>query len=243
MFREIGKIVLFMVRALKGFPYVIKKPRLILKEVYRVGVLSLPMVIFTSIFVGIVTTIQTAYQTNAALPKYLIGATAFRIILIELSPVVISLVVCGRIASFISAELGTMKVTEQIDAIKTMGLDPHKFLAFPIILATTISLPLLVIISEILATYSSMLSARWMLGLPYSIFIYGMKTFFVMKDLVGGLLKTIFFGFVISIIATYYGINTGFGAEGVGKATTYSVVTSSALILIFDFFVAFGVFT
>lgn len=242
MIREVGKFTIFLLRSFSGIPYLIKRPMLLVKEVYRLGLLSLPIVAFTSVFVGIVTALQTYYQMQGGLPSFYVGATSTRTIMIELAPVVISLVVCGRIGAFIAAELGTMKITEQIDALKTLGINPFHFLVLPIIVSGVIVLPALIVFSEAIAITSAGVSSSVLLNIRGDDFIYGLKRFFSEKDLFGGLFKTVIFGFLITSSASYYGMNTGYGAEAVGKSTTYAVVTAASLILIFDFLIAFWIF-
>ena len=237
-----GKFALFLFRLLEGFPYIFKKGGLLLREIYNLGLLSLPIVSFTSIFLGLVVALQTSYQMERWLPAYYIGATAARTIMIELAPVAISLVVAGRIGSFIAAEIGTMKVTEQLDALETLAVDPVKYVCLPKVVAGVIILPILVIIAEGVSILSAGMASKVLLGVDFSVFSYGVRRFFYLRDLFGGLLKTIFFGLAITLSGTYFGIETGTGAEGVGKSTTLAVVMASAFVLIFDFFVAFLIF-
>jgi phospholipid/cholesterol/gamma-HCH transport system permease protein len=238
----IGRFFLFFIRIIRGLPYMFTHPRLLFQQVFKLGILSLPIVGFTSIFVGIVTALQTAYQMERGIPDYYIGSTAARIIMIELAPVVISLVVAGRVGSFIAAEIGTMRVTEQLDALESLAIDPVKYVCLPKVLAGLLILPLLVIISEAVAIASAGIATKPLLGVDIGTFIFGVRRFFYVRDLFGGLLKTIFFGLIIALTGTYFGMRTRLGAEGVGRSTTLAVVSASATILVFDFLVAFFVF-
>ncbi len=242
MIRELGKFAIFLFKSFSGIPYIFKRPSLFAKEIYRLGLLSLPIAAFTSLFVGIVTALQTYYQMGEGIPSFFVGVTSTRTIMIELAPVVISLVVGGKIGAFVAAEIGTMKITEQIDALKTLGINPYHFLALPVIFAGILVMPILVIFSEFISITSAGVSSFVLLGVRVDDFIYGMKRFFSEKDLFGGLFKTVIFGFIITSSAAYYGMNTGYGAEAVGRSTTYAVVTAASLILVFDFLVAFLVF-
>jgi len=238
----IGRFALFLFRLLQGLPYIFKRGNLLLREIYNLGLLSLPIVGFTSVFLGLVVALQTSYQMERWLPAYYIGATAARTIMIELAPVAISLVVAGRIGSFIAAEIGTMKVTEQLDALKTLAVDPIRYVCLPKVVAGIIILPTLVIIAEVISILCSGIAAKVLLGVDFTVFSYGVRRFFYLRDLFGGLLKTIFFGLAITLSGVYFGMETGLGAEGVGRSTTLAVVVASAFVLIFDFFVAFIVF-
>ena len=235
----IGRLALFLFRLVQGLPYIFKKSGLLLREIYNLGLLSLPIVAFTAIFLGLVVALQTSYQMERWLPAYYIGATAVRTIMIELAPVAISLVVAGRIGSFIAAEIGTMKVTEQLDALKTLAVDPIKYVCLPKVIAGGIILPVLVVIAEGISILSAGLAAKGLLDVDFSAFTYGVRRFFYFRDLFGGLLKTVFFGLAITLSGTYFGMETGVGAEGVGRSTTLAVVMASAFVLIFNFFVAF----
>lgn len=242
MIAGFGRFVIFCGRLFRSLPYIVTHPRLWLRQVYQLGILSLPIVGFTSVFVGIVTALQTAYQMERGIPDYYVGSTAARIIMIELAPVVISLVVAGRVGSFIAAEIGSMRVTEQLDALESLALDPIKYVCLPKVLAGIVILPLLVIIAEAVAIAAAGFATKPLLGIDIGTFIYGVRRFFYVRDLFGGLLKTFFFGLIIALTGTYFGMRTRLGAEGVGRSTTLAVVSSSATILVFDFLVAFLVF-
>jgi len=214
----------------------------ILQQVYSVGIGSLPIIIVISIFTGLVTTVQTSYQLIGFVPRYLIGTTIGRMVLIELGPILTALMVSGRCASSMAAEIGTMRVTEQIDALETMAIDPYRFLSLPRIIATVFVLPLLTAISEAVSLLCSAFYSSQFLNIPYSLFNYGLTHYFRMEDLFGGLIKTFFFALVIANAGCYFGFNVKGGAREVGRAATYAVVTSSILILVLDFIVALVIF-
>lgn len=209
-----------------------------IRQVYALGVNSLPLVIVISVFVGMVTSVQTSYQMSRIMPKYLLGATVARITMIELGPVLTALMIAGRIASSMAAELGTMKVTEQIDALQAMAIDPYFFLVLPRILATFISLPILTIMSELIAIAASAFVAHNFLNVNVNSYIYGVTHFFEWRDFVGGLTKSLAFSIAIATSGCYYGFRVSGGAKEVGRAATLAVVTGSILILLFDFVVA-----
>ncbi|MEA3312670.1 MAG: ABC transporter permease [candidate division WOR-3 bacterium] len=242
MVRQLGRYVLFTLRAFGGMGYVLRRPELVLKQVYTLGLLSLPVISFASIFLGMVTALMVAYQLEAGLPKFYVGATGGRSILIEIAPLVISLLVVARVGSNITARIGTMKVTEQIDALETMGINSVHYLALPIILASIVVVPALVIYSDFISLVAAAVSAKVIVNVPTSQYIFGLKRYATLNDVLGGLLKTPFFGLAMGSISVYYGFQTELGAEGVGKSVTASVVTSAALIMILDFIVAFWMF-
>lgn len=242
MVRQIGRYLLFTLRAFGGMGYVLKRPKLILEQIYHLGLLSLPVVSFTAVFIGMVVALVVSYQLEAGLPRFYVGATGGRTILIELAPVVISLLVVARVGSNITARIGTMKVTEQIDALETMGINSEHYLALPIIIAGVIVVPILVIYGNLIALVAASISAKVILNVPVADYIFGLRRFVILNDVLGGLLKTLLFGLVMGSVSSHYGFETELGAEGVGKSVTMSVVTSAAMIMVIDFIVAFWVF-
>ncbi|MEN3043927.1 MAG: ABC transporter permease [Candidatus Hydrothermales bacterium] len=222
--------------------FVKKYFREIVYEIYEIGYNSLLLVIFTSCFVGMVATIQTAYQVRDYVPVIYIGSGVAKAVMIELGPVITGLVVAGRISSGIAAELGTMVVTEQIDALNVMGINPYRFLIMPRMLAGVIVLPLLTTVSVAVAIFSGMFIANFSGVANYFEFSTGAKMFFLPKDLFGGLLKSTFFGYALTLSGAISGLSSERGAEGVGKATTKAVVLSSIMILVLDYILGVLIF-
>ncbi|OPX17444.1 hypothetical protein BXT86_06470 [candidate division WOR-3 bacterium 4484_100] len=214
----------------------------ILEQVYNVGIGSLPIIVIIATFVGLVTTVQTSYQLIGTVPRYLLGSTVGRMVVIELGPVLTALMVSGRCASSMAAEIGTMRVTEQLDALEVMAIDPYRFLSLPRIIGTVISMPLLCVIAEFDALLFAGLYAHYFLNVPFSVFNYGLTHYFFVRDFFGGLVKTLFFGLVIATSGCYFGFQVKGGAREVGRSATYAVVVSSILILILDFLIALVVF-
>ncbi len=212
-----------------------------LEQVYRHGVTALPVVILAGAFIGLTTTVQAAYQLLGLVPKYFVGMSAGRMLVIELAPVLCAFVFAGRSASAMAAELGAMRITEQIDALTVMGVNPLHFLCRPRIVAATVSLPLLTVVLEVAAGVTSMLVAS-LLGVAAATFRYGLLHFIVMRDFWGGLLKAAVFGFLIAGSGCYLGLEAKEGAEAVGRVATRAVVLSAVLILAFDFVVAILLF-
>ncbi len=202
------------------------------------GVGALPVIVLTSVFIGLTTAIQTSYQLMGVVPKYFVGMGVGRIVLIELAPVLTGFIVAGRSASAIAAELGAMRVSEQIDALEVMGVDPYRYLCLPRILATTIGLPLLVVVTDVVAVFTALIISATMLNVPASTFTYGVTHFFMVRDFTGGIVKAALFGMLIANSGCYYGFNVQGGAEGVGRAATRAVVLSAVLILLLNFVVA-----
>ena len=235
---EVGSFSILLARTLKSLPLFIKNIRLTIEQMLKMGVASLPLVLFTSVFTGAVSAVQAAYQFQNYVPMRYLGTAVGKAVIIELGPVLTGLVVAGRVSSAIAAELGTMKVTEQIDAMETMALDPIRFLAVPRYISGFIMLPILTIFADFVAMMGGLVVAILFIDISAYTFLNGVKLFFELSDVFIGLLKACVFGQVIAIVGCYHGFKTTGGAEGVGVATTRAVVYSSVLILISDYVVA-----
>ncbi len=158
--------------------------------------------------------------------------------MIELGPVLTALIVGGRVGASIAAELGTMRVTEQIDALEAMAIDPVRYLVVPRVVAAVIMLPVLTVLSNAIAIYGSYVVAVTTVGVSTHTFVVSLQQFFFLKDLWSGLIKSVFFGAVIAWMGCYHGFRTEGGAEGVGVATTRAVVASCVQVLIIDYVLA-----
>lgn len=210
----------------------------IITQADRIGVGSLPIVILTGFFTGSVLALNTA----SSLAQF--GAMAFTGQLVslamikELGPVLTSLMVSGRNASGMASELGSMKVTEQIDAMRALGTDPLKKLVMPRIVATIVMMFFLTIVSDALGTLGGGFVSVFMLGLSGTQYFHSAYQTLMLPDVLQGLVKPIVFGFIIATIGCYYGMNTRGGTQGVGKSTTQAVVVSSVLIIFVDFVIS-----
>ena len=214
----------------KKFP----KPEGIFSQMVFAGVDSLIIAFFVAFFTGIVIAMQSAYQLARFGANIYVAPMVSIGIARELGPVITALVVAGRVGAAIAAELGTMKVTEQIEALETMALNPIRYLVVPRFLALLIMLPCLTVFSDILGIFGGFLVGVFQLHLnPYRYITFSFK-FMLWKDFWTGIIKSAVFGATIAMIGCYMGLRTKGGAEGVGKATTLSVVTSFILIILFD---------
>lgn len=203
-------------------------------EMYAAGVQSLPIVLVAAILSGVVTSQQGGYQFTGTVPLYIVGSVVVSSIILELGPVLTAVVFIGRVGARITAELGTMKVSEQIDALQSLGRDPIRTLAAPRIIAGTLVLPMLVAIADLVGIVGGMLTAEATLGLGRETFMYGAQLFFHTFDIYYSVGKGMVFGFIIPLIAIHMGFRTYGGAEGVGRATTTSVVYMILAVLILD---------
>jgi phospholipid/cholesterol/gamma-HCH transport system permease protein len=208
--------------------------RQVLREMYAMGVQSLPIVLVTGILAGVVTSQQGGYQFTGSVPLYIVGSVVVSSIVLELGPVLTAVVFIGRVGARITAELGTMKVSEQIDALQSLGRDPIRTLGAPRIIAGTLVLPMLVAIANVIGILGGMFTAEATLGLGRETFLYGARLFFHAFDLYYSIGKGMVFGFIIPLLAVHMGLRTYGGAEGVGRATTTAVVYMIMAVLILD---------
>jgi phospholipid/cholesterol/gamma-HCH transport system permease protein len=212
-----------------------------LQQLEEIGVKSLPIVTITAAFGGLV----FGLQTYVGFSRYVgHGSEAYSGPIIslglakELIPVFVGLMLSGRVGSSMAAEIGTMKITEQIDALFSLGADANRFLVVPRTLACMIMLPLLTLFGDFIGILSGFFYNIVLMGVNRHIYITNTLTYFELWDVVTGLIKAVFFGIIIAIIGCWQGFRTEAGAEGVGKATTRAAVISSVLILIFNFFLS-----
>ncbi len=206
------------------------------RQMEQIGVRSLGVASITTIFTGMVLALQTAYSLPSLGIKYYIGSVVSKSLVRELGPVLIALIVGGRIGSGMTAEIGSMKVTEQIDALRSMAADPVKKLVVPKLIATLVMLPALTVIGDALGIFGGLLVATFTLNLPAGLYINDVLASLTLADVLSGVAKSFFFGYFITIVGCYNGLNTTGGADGVGRATTNTVVVAAILVLISDFF-------
>ena len=229
--RETGRISLFLGKSLfLGIqpPYFW---RLLLSQMFRIGYLSLPVVALTAFFTGAVLALQIYYGGNQFNSESIIASIVALGITRELGPVLAGLMVAGRVSAAIAAELGTMRVTDQIDALVTLSTNPFKYLVMPRITAAVIVLPLLTMIADIIGILGGFAVGVENLGFNPAIYIQNTMDFLEPDDITSGMIKSAVFGFIITSMGCYHGFQSRGGAQGVGRATTNAVVASSILIL------------
>ena len=238
-FEKIGRYFLLIYRSFLVIPSLKDHPNIVVDQMVSIGSKSLPIVIITSFFSGMVTSVQGAYQmTSSLIPKWYIGGLVGESVILELAPVITALVMAGRVGATITAEIGTMRVTEQIDAIETLSINPLSYLILPRILAGIVMFPVLIVIADFFGIFGGWLSCVTSLDLNTYQFLKGVKSWFNPWDAVFGLIKAIHFGFAITSIACFYGFYTENGAKGVGVSATSCVVTSCITILVLDYLLA-----
>jgi phospholipid/cholesterol/gamma-HCH transport system permease protein len=226
----------FLADLLRAVPDTRTWGRQVFPMMRRIGVDSLPIALFIAAFTGIVLALLASYTVTSAVPLYFVGALVGKTTMLELGPVLTGLALAGRVGANIAAELGTMRVTEQVDALETLAYDPHAYLVLPRVIAGTVMFPIVVAFAMATAISMGWLAATTLLPVTSAEFLRGLRLFYVPFDVQFGLIKASSFGFVITMIGCFLGLNTRGGAEGVGDATTRTVVYSAEMILVLDAF-------
>lgn len=203
-------------------------------QMRKIGVNSLPIALFISLFLGIVLALLSRYIFTGSVPMYFVGTLVGKSIMMELGPVLTGLALAGRVGANIAAELGTMRVTEQVDALETLAYDTHSYLVVPRVLAATLMFPVIVTLAVAVGLVSGWATSISLLDLSSQDFVKGLRQFYVFKDIWFGLVKSTSFGAAIAFLGCMQGLSARGGAEGVGLATTQAVVAGSAMILVLD---------
>ncbi|MEO5376681.1 MAG: MlaE family lipid ABC transporter permease subunit [Magnetococcus sp. DMHC-6] len=232
-----GSLFIFLITVLIYFCLPPFRPINLLKQIHFIGIRSLFVIALTAIFAGMVLALQGYYTLSRFGSEALLGPAVALSIIRELGPVLSGLMVTGRAGSALTAELGIMRIREQLDALESMGIHPIKFLVVPKIQAGLIVLPLLTAIFDVIGILGGYLVAVQLLGMNAGTYFGGIESAVIMKDITVGLIKAVSFGLIITWICTYKGYFTTRGAEGVSQSTTSAVVQSSVLILISDYFI------
>jgi phospholipid/cholesterol/gamma-HCH transport system permease protein len=236
-FGVIGRISIFTGRALQQLVVPPFYFRQLLRQMLEIGFYSLPVVGLTAIFTGAVLALQSYTGFSRFNAESSIAAVVVISITRELGPVLAGLMVAGRVGASMAAEIATMRVTEQIDALSLLSTNPFKYLIAPRLLAGILMLPALVVIADIIGVYGGYLVSIHKLGFNPSSYLKTTFDFVQTKDVVSGLVKASVFGFIITLMGCYHGFNSARGAQGVGQATTNAVVSASILILLFNYLI------
>ena len=232
----VGRLALFTGRATAaGFtpPYY---PRLILRQIVYIGYYSLPVVGLTALFTGMVLALQSYTGFSRFNAEGAVATVVVLSVTRELGPVIAGLMVAGRVGAAMAAEIGTMRVTEQIDALTTLSTDPLRYLVLPRLLAGLLTLPALVLVADIIGVFGGFIVGSYKLSFNPVTYLTQTERYLETMDVVSGLVKAGVFGFIVALMGCYHGYYSRGGAEGVGQATTYAVVSASILILLFNYF-------
>ncbi len=232
---SIGRIALFSVTAVSHCVRPPFYPTLVLRQMRDIGYFSLPVVGLTALFTGMVLALQSftgfaRFQAEGAIATVVVLSMTR-----ELGPVIAGLMVAGRVGASMAAEIGTMRVTEQIDALMTLSTNPFKYLVVPRVIAGLTMMPVLVLIADIIGVLGGYLVSVYKLNFNAAAYLKQTVDYLQYMDVVSGLVKAAVFGFLIALLGCFHGYHSGGGAQGVGRATTNSVVSSSIMILIVDY--------
>ena len=229
-----GGIVCLFLRTLFWLAMPPFRPKQVYDQMIKIGINSLPIASLTSFFIGVVIAFQSAYQMQKVGAKMYIPSLVSISMTREIGPILTALVVAGRVGASIAAELGSMKVTEQIDALETLASNPIKYLVVPRFLSLFTMLPLLTVYADAIGIFGGYVVCVYKLGITHALYIKMAFDPLVLKDIFTGLFKTLIFASIICIISCYEGMKVEGGAEGVGNATTQAVVTSSIMVIMAD---------
>jgi len=233
---QIGRWGGMGVASIRALPRVDIWGRLLLPQMARLGVDSVPIALFISGFTGVVMALQASYTFTGAIPLYFVGTLVGKTMVLELGPVLTGLALSGRVGASIAAELGTMRVTEQIDALETLAYDPIAYLVVPRVLAGIIMFPIVVILATAIGVAAGWATSLQLLDMTTPEFMKGLRLFFEPWDVQYAVIKSLSFGLTVTSIGCFFGFTTDGGAEGVGISTTRAVVVSSMVILVLDAF-------
>jgi len=232
---SVGRLSAF---AGKGLYHCIAPPihwRLLFRQIIQIGYYSLPVVGLTALFTGMVLALQSYTGFSRFNAESAVATVVVLSVTRELAPVLAGLMVAGRVGASIAAEIGTMRVTEQIDALVTLSTNPMKYLIAPRLTAGILMLPLLVLIGDVIGILGGYIVGVYSLDFGPENYLRNSWEYLEAMDVISGLIKASVFGFIVTLMGCYHGFNSGRGAQGVGRATTNSVVSASILILVFNF--------
>jgi len=241
--KYLGTLMLFAVKTVVHIVRPPYYPSQIFRQIFEIGYLSLPVVGLTAIFTGMVLALQSYTGFSRFSAESAIATVVVLSVTRELGPVLAGLMVAGRVGASIAAEIGTMRVTEQVDALVTLNTNPFKYLISPRVLACTTMLPLLVLCADAIGVFGGYLVSIHKLGFNPSIYIEQTFKYLEFQDVISGLIKAAAFGFIISLFGCFQGYHSKGGAQGVGQATTNAVVSSSISILILNYLLTAVLFT
>lgn len=239
LFHQIGARGLYMRDTLRGFSEFDTVRRETIRQMRIIGVDSVPLTVIVAAFIGSVMTLQTRYQLFAGVELTLVGLATRQVIILELGPLITGLVLAGRVGARMTAEIGTMRVTEQIDALETLAYDPLAFLVVPRLIAATVMLPVLTVLADAVGCGAGFIIAVTATDITAPEMREGLRLAFGPFQVVYSLMKATLFGTAIAFVCTYEGYITSAGAEGVGRSTARAVVIASVAILVLDAITAF----
>ena len=233
-----GRVTILTIESLAAWRRIPKYLPQILEQYVNLERRSRPVATVTAAAMGLILGVQIGTQINAATPAWIEGGLILRAVLLEMGPLILSLILAGRIGAGIASELGAMQVTEQIDALRAMAIDPVEFLVMPRVVAALVAFPVLIIYSDLIAILAVFVSSHFTIHLTWVGFVKGMRHSFVVTDVFASIIKAVVFGEVIVIVGSYFGLSSRRGAKGVGAATTQAFVWTAIAILFLDYIIS-----
>lgn len=233
-----GRVTILFLQTFRAFVRIPNYLPQIVEQYIYIERRSRPLVAVTSAFMGLVLGIQIGTQMTPDTPTWAEAGLILRSILLEMGPIIMSLVIAGRVGSGIAAELGAMQVTEQVDALRVMAVDPVEFLVMPRVVAGLIAVPVLIIYGDFISILGGFVSSYFTIHLKWVDFVKGMRRNFFPTDVYTSIIKAAFFGLILILLGCYFGLNSKRGAKGVGTATTQAFVWSSIAIIVLDYIIS-----
>jgi len=231
----LGEFGYLLWRVIASLRYTLFDRRRVIFQLDHMGVRSIPLVGLIGFFAGAIVAWQGAYQFKGMVSLSVLGGQVVRVLMMEMGPVLTALVMSGRIGASMAAEIGTMKVTEQIDALRTMSIDPVRYIVLPRFVGLSLMMPILTLFATTVAVLGSFLVSAYFLDVTQQVYFHSVREFFQIQDLLGGLVKGMVFGMIIALVSCFRGLNTELGASGVGAATISAFVICAVSILAGDF--------
>lgn len=232
---RLTRMVVLAVVALRKVPRYLEQ---VIEQYIYIGRRSLPLIVVSAIFMGLLMGVQIGTQISETTPAWVEGGLILRTVLLEMGPIIMGIVLAGRVGSGIASELGTMKITEQVDALRTMGINPIEYLVMPRLLSGVIAFTTLIVFFDLLAILAAFVSSYFTIDMTWTGFVRGMRTSYVQTDIFTSLIKAFIFGILVTSFGTFFGLETSTGAKGVGNATTHAVIWSSVAIIVLDYIIS-----
>lgn len=233
-----GRLTIMTVQALLALRRLPRYLDQVIEQYLYIGKRSLPLICVGSIFMGLLMGVQIGTQISETTPVWVEGGLILRTVLLEMGPIIMGIVLAGRVGSGIASELGTMQITEQVDALRTMGINPIEYLVMPRIFSGVISFTMMIVFVDFLAILAAFVSSYFTVDMTWTGFVRGMRHSYVQSDVFTSLIKASIFGFIVTAFGSFFGLQAYAGAKGVGNSTTKAVIWSSLSVIVLDYIIS-----
>lgn len=237
-FYFIGDLMIMSTRAIIAVKKIPTYTEQLIKNFGYIGRDSLPLLVTSSVFMGLVVGLQVGMGAGPFTPPWVMGGIIIKLVFLEMGPIIFGLLLANRVSAGISSEIGEMNVTEQIDALRTSAIDPIEYIVMPRLLASVLAVPILIVWGDLISLIFAFISTYFTEGLTWTGFVKGMRGGFAPTDMYTSIIKGVVFGIIIALIGCYFGLQAKHGAKGVGKATTFAVIWSSIILIIMDYLIS-----